>query len=271
MKKKNKITIPKQISLRNFFAIVLTLISVFCLFWPPVVKYSSKFLEINHKATASNYQSRYGYSEADSLELAEVEDVHTSFSVLDALGNAHRDAVQYDIFEKSTHKYHVMGTSAESTAISVVAHFLFFGIILTGLAACVCYFLNLTRALGIAHAALCLVVLIMCGIQLLFVRSAKDVLSPTVGMFALPLLAAAGCLLYKPEMPVKEPAPDPVANTPKTPETWICSKCGIANPLDEMYCVSCGMPQSAKRTFCSNCGAPLRPGAPFCTKCGKKQ
>jgi hypothetical protein len=269
MKKKNKITIPEQISLRNFLAIVLTLLSVFCLFWPPVLKYSDSYRSDQKKPLIEKY-NQSGFSDADAKDYVDALEGDKTYTLFNARKAAHLKAVGYEMIEK----YQSGKTGDTDSAIfnDIALNVLFFGLILTGLAACVLYFLKITRIGGIVHLAFSVVLLIGCGIMLLFMRETKNTLSPSVGMFMIPLLALAGCLLYKPEKPVEEPIPDPAANAPKAPETWTCSKCGVANPMDEMFCVSCGTPkESSRRSFCAYCGAPLRAGAPFCTSCGKRQ
>lgn len=266
MKKKNKITIPDQLSLRNFLAIVLTLVSVFCLFWPPVMKFSDSYKNEILQPVVDQCKAK-GFSDADAKEYAEATARTVSFTLVNARGAVHAAVVERELNELYSPGKDENSTSA--ILLSILVNVLFFGMILTGLAACVFYLLNLTRVVGIVHAAFTLVVLILCGILLLFVRSTKNMFSASYGMFLLPILAVAGCLLYKREKP--EPEPEPANDLPKAPETWICTKCGVANPMDEQFCVSCGTSKTARRAFCANCGAPLRSGAPFCTNCGKKQ
>lgn len=270
MKKKKKISIPEHISLRNFFAIVLTLISVFCLFWPPVLKYSDSYRNDLKKPVIEMYKQK-GFSDADAKDYTDALEGDKTFTVYNSRKAANLGAVGNTMAKK----YGSGKADETDRAIinNIAINIMFFGLILSGLAACVLYFLNLSRIGGIVHASLSCLLLILCGIMLLFVPELKGKLSPGIGMFLLPLSAAAGCLLFKRQKPVEEPAPSPSKETEevKAQVLWRCPKCEAKNPEESAFCNLCGTPKPPKKTFCVYCGAPIKPGTKYCPGCGFKQ
>jgi hypothetical protein len=252
-------------SLRRMLAIVLTLLALFTVFWPTMANYTRDALISLNPGAYSNYLKR-GISEEDAYKLVKANMLSAGMTFNDARTYMNNELTKTHLWEDNPYAFggraYSQGTARTLLTVFVILlNTLFFGMLLTGLAAIVLYILNQTRIVGIVFAGLAV---LSSGAIVGGIIAAKSIglaeFAPGVGLFLLPVFAVAAFLIYQPEggkkpkpvkaapapAPIPAPAPAPVAAAEPAP---------AAAPQKLHFCTTCGKPIEADAKFCTNCGA----------------
>ncbi len=283
-------TYKKSTTICRFIAVILTLLSLTSLFWPAMLNYSSEYLDEVKEEREENYRRYDHYNKADAKALANAEiapvyitGAYSFFSYRNFLSFYFMEQTIEDKNMKNdwnskglsrlyrTYQDYLNSLSTEKkmertlTIVGAIAvNVLFFGMLVIGILAIVLYSLNGTRAFGIIFAVLTLLADVLLIVVLIYMKHIKaPITAPGIGMFLMPLLAIAGCIVYRrdrgsvpPAAPAEPPVnqPDPF-NLPspepagpqwnqKQPEAetdlWTCPVCGCKNAASYVFCANCG-------------------------------
>ncbi len=219
----------------------------------------------------------------------------------------------YDYLEESLdgvksmqEKYGVYFTAARVASVAV--NILFFGMIMSGVLAIVMMLLNQMNfnPLHTVLAGLCVVAyaaVILVGNSKLPEMNHSipdDLLVPGAGLFLMPILSLAACIVYKSDRTKKstyqgagqiDRAAQPWQSNLRYPEQqapmrqrmtdeWTCNTCGTKNSADAAFCMNCGgrKPVPQKPTggafeawTCAHCGTENLADASFYENCGARK
>ena len=244
------------------------------------------------------------------------------FALRSDASGLYRLATKYEVFYLARTALGSMGVPeryAEEmkeafTALMIGMNVLFFTTLIFGVIAAVLYALNQTRAPGVIFtimaflcSLICLAVVIGCNIGF------KDDLgfalfAPGASLFLLPLLALAGCIVYKREKAPHE-VPDGFARTADfgqrntygeadrnaynpqyrdtnrnaynpqyrdtyqsapEPQNTNTNRSAFGQQYREADRDACAQRPAEKPRFCTKCGAPVNGTDTFCTGCGQR-
>ncbi len=280
-------TYRKSTTICRFIAVILTLLSLTSLFWPAMLNYSREYLADVKEDREDYYYYHYDHitkADAKALANAEIAPVYITgaysfFSYRNFLsfyfmGQSMEDKyMKKDWDSKSlsshykTYQDYLNSLSKEkklerttTIAGAIVGNVLFFGLLACGILAIILYSLNRTRAFGIIFAVLTLLADIFFIVVLIYMKHIKaPITAPGIGMFLMPLLAIAACIVYRrdrgpvlsdapteqtvqPPHPFNPPSPPLAEMQQQNDEAamWVCPVCGNSNPVSYGFCANCG-------------------------------
>ena len=260
----------KKMSLFRILAVVLALLCIVLLFFPPYVGFGGEartamkeaqsymgYLTAFKDLAITQITSQYGIdrSEAEAMfRLIEhiikpdlsLNDLRVSFNAINLL----KDSKAIKETSSITGGFVNTDSIAKFTAHVVILNVLFFAVIAAAVLAAVLYLLSNSKIGGI----ILIVITCLCTAEaVFFVIKSEGVFFPHAAAFLLPIFAIASLIFF-----VKKPAAAPrpaFEGAPVVPETLVPD----AAPIPE-----------EKLLFCPNCGAKLEEGASFCANCGEK-
>jgi hypothetical protein len=287
-----RMEISKKAMIFRILAVVLALLCILLLFWPPYIGFGG-----DARSYMKEAQSYMGYVKA--MKDMVITQLTTQLGITKSEANAMFTLIEHmmkpdlslndlrvsfnaiNLLKDSKALSEASGMMgglnlnsdgvAKFTAHVVILNVLFFAVILAALAAAVLYFLGKSKIGGVVLA----VFAVLCTAECIyFVIKSEGIFFPHASAFLLPIFAIASLIFYVkgpegslpafckaskagPESAVEGAPVEPSEPMPFEPEPDVPAEEPVAEEQNCSFCPECGAKLEEEMAFCPNCGAKL--------------